>query len=338
MKFLITILLSMFTLSGYSQAYTVELLKQPFIYLTDSVSLNKGLTWDEENFRVPLGFEFPLFDKKSDAWFTGFLGSGLTSRNTNDVASGFALISGFGADLTDVNYDLKTEESTPNAGSFISYRIDGSTGDRIAKVEWKNAGLYYDLEKNGKATMFTNHQIWLYEKNGTLEFHYGPSQITDPELVFEDGQSAIVLLSPVIGNNDNNIFPSGGLALTGTPGGFQLRELMPNTSFDSQFEGIFSNGTVLRFTRAGSVSADDFRLQTLVILPNPVQDFFQVKVSGPEGVEHIKSVHVLDLQGKAVAQWSEGTSTYDVSGFQPGVYIIQVRTSAGMSQHKFVKR
>lgn len=336
MKTYLTSFFAMLSFYAFSQAYTLETVKAPFNYLSDSISLNEGLTWDDHNFEIPLGFNFKFFDQTVSTWYTGFLGSSIATQKDEDVDFGYALISGFGADLIDINYDLQSSDPQPGAGSPVSYRIDGPAGNRIAKIEWRNAGFYYELEEKGSNLMRTNYQIWLYEKDGVIEVHFGPNRVTDPRLVLEDQASAFVFLIPEVGSDDDNIFPSGGVTLGGTPGDVKLVELEPDTRFVPGFEGLFTDGTVLRFTPATSVSADGLKAHTLVVLPNPVQDQLQVQVSGDDAVR-VERVSILDINGRTQAQWANQAGGYDVSALAAGVYYLQVATNAGVSIHKLVK-
>lgn len=62
------------------------------------------------------------------------------------------------------------------AESEISYLIAGTTPNRIVKVQFKNLKVVpYDTAEH----YIVNGQIWLYETTNNIEFHFGPSDITD---------------------------------------------------------------------------------------------------------------------------------------------------------------
>lgn len=57
-----------------------------------------------------------------------------------------------------------------DANTRLSYVIDGTPGNRIIKLQWKNLKL-----SNGLAGNYLNYQIWLYQHTGVFEIYYGPS-------------------------------------------------------------------------------------------------------------------------------------------------------------------
>ena len=54
-------------------------------------------------------------------------------------------------------------------------------GNQVFTIEWANAGMYEEIS-DSVSTSFVNIQVRLFEANGVVEFHYGPSLIEDATL------------------------------------------------------------------------------------------------------------------------------------------------------------
>ena len=65
-----------------------------------------------------------------------------------------------------------TELVPRDARSGISYLIDGEPGNRVVKVQWKNAGF-----RKGTPVDSANFQIWLHQKSGVIEIRIGPGSM-----------------------------------------------------------------------------------------------------------------------------------------------------------------
>jgi hypothetical protein len=92
------------------------------------------------------------------------------------------------------NIDLRTEKSsviidafhTPSLDSAsentqVSLDVIGEPGDKILKIQWRDMG-FTGFPKDVRI----NFQMWMYERTGEVEFHYGPHSLgcdkTDPTL------------------------------------------------------------------------------------------------------------------------------------------------------------
>lgn len=61
-------------------------------------------------------------------------------------------------------------------GSEISYKIEGTTPNRIIKVQFKNL---QSATTDTADDYYVNNQIWVYETGSKFEMHFGPNLITD---------------------------------------------------------------------------------------------------------------------------------------------------------------
>lgn len=66
--------------------------------------------------------------------------------------------------------------------SQIAYKIEGNSGAKIVKVEWKNLKV-----RTGQAGNFINIQAWLYQATGVIELRYGPSSANNASGFTESG-------------------------------------------------------------------------------------------------------------------------------------------------------
>jgi len=74
---------------------------------------------------------------------------------------------------------------------------------------------------------------------------------------------------------------------------------------------------------------------TVTLYPNPVNTVMTVKAT-----DAMQQISILDLSGKAVAQFAGNglTQEINVENLKAGIYTIQVATAAGNSSKQFVKK
>jgi len=100
------------------------------------------------------------------------------------------------------------------------------------------------------------------------------------------------------------------------------------------YNGVLSDSTLLAKFAAGPVGVSEVKDKPFTIFPNPVNDIVQVR-----STKHIDTIVITDVAGHVVANVfaNDLQSTFDVSGFNPGIYIIQVKDKKGRtSQNKFI--
>ncbi|MBK9105963.1 MAG: T9SS type A sorting domain-containing protein [Saprospiraceae bacterium] len=86
---------------------------------------------------------------------------------------------------------------------------------------------------------------------------------------------------------------------------------------------------------------DDPSAAAFAIMPNPADDLIQVVMSADKADQAV--VHIYNLTGHLLASsaWSLASGvnqkTLDISHYPSGLYVLQVKTAAGMRSEKFVK-
>lgn len=198
-----------------------------------------------------------------------------------------------------------------DANSAISYVIEGTVGNRIVKTQWKNLKV-----RVGQASNFVNMQIWVYQKSGVIEIHYGNSS--------SNNQSGFnVNTGPQVGmffSRDDFTKCYEKLWVTGSPSSLKLDSLT-NYNFLAM-SGVPVNGTIFRFTPRFSmlngqrVNAPE---QQLRVYPNPVSgDMLFSNMTGAATIWSVTGVKVIE---------TASCGAVDIGCLRPGLY--QLRTASG---------
>ena len=212
--------------------YTLMTSSEPYTDLTGAASVNNGEIWDDPEYFINLPFDFLVNETTSSVLQLFGLG-GLLQAETADPDV-FAFLMPFETDLIDRGFLDGAESLSP-----ISFKVDGSAGSRIAKLEFKNAGSYAEFAEENNNAMFVNFQVWMYEGSNTIQFRYGTSFINDPILFFQ-GESG-----PLVGTldyNETNDELTNVNLLTGSSANPLL------TSAFNFLNGAPANGTVYTLT------------------------------------------------------------------------------------------
>jgi hypothetical protein len=166
-------------------------------------------------------------------------------------------------DLIDRGYDSGTSLSP------LSYKVEGNTGSRILKIEWKNVGSY---DEGAPYNMFMNFQMWLYEGTNIIEYHYGPSMINNPFVFYYEETGAYIGFLTIDDVNYDflNIHLLNGPAATPV--------LSVN---EAAINGTPANGTIYRFSPVTlDISAISAVSSSVSLYPNPAGDI--VEIFNPE--------------------------------------------------------
>ena len=156
--------------------YTLTTLNEPYTDLTGATSINNGEVWDDPEYVVPIGFSFELNGNPVTA--LQFFGSGSLMAGPTGDPEILTAVFPFEMDLIDRG------EINGTSLSPLSYKVNGSAGSRICKIEWKNAGSFEEFNENNSLNMFINFQLWLYEGSNRIEFHFGSNNINNPDLFY----------------------------------------------------------------------------------------------------------------------------------------------------------
>jgi len=323
-KITLVLVLALSSMVGYAQNfYTVSTLQQPYADLVNPTSINNGQVWRfniSTEIAMPFAFEFRgevinrfLFDDDNFV----FLTPEADYDNSDEGVYGALGNSLFLQDRT---------FSTGVSSSPISYKVDGTQGNRILKLEMKNSGFEGYIDGGFEEDQFyTNFQIWLYEADNAIEIRYGTSNLTAEAIdAFSNGLGnfaaigsfeILTILSgdsvnPDDGEYTEATFPDEGLGLNDYP----------------------ANGTVYRFAPQEEAGLPGLALNTIKLYPNPASSVLNIK-AGNTPVSHYA---IYDITGKRIEEQNITGATdisINVENLTAGIYFIAVN-----GQHlKFVK-
>lgn len=188
----------------------------------------------------------------------------------------------------------------------LSYKIEGTSGDYIVKTQWKNLKI-----RARQAANYTNFQIWIYQKSGVIENHYGPST-TNNQIGFNTstGPHAGMFYSP---NNVSKIYEK--LWLNGHYSSLKF-DSTTKVSFDAM-QGVPPEGTVYRFVP---------RFSTLSVAPPPLKENLSIYPNPASNVlsfsQEITGV-LFDAMGRQILAFNKANQL-DINHLPIGIYTIQL--------------
>jgi len=315
-------------LSGVkAQSYTFSTNSKTYTPLSSDVSITKGLTWDDLEIEIPLGFNFMIYNTRLNKLnITGyFYGAGLTRDTVTDRAP---LLMPFLGDFVDRKLDLLNGEGLTGGVSNISYKTEGALGSRIFKIQYSNIGFYEDLDNDGICQDSLNFQVWLYEGSNNVEYRYGTSQLSN--LIEYSGYNGIAV--GVFSEYDYNtdMFNGNSIVLTGRTNNPIAVNSMADT-FAILYGKITAN-TVFKFEYINRVGIDvTENLKIATISPNPASAQIQIMLP-----ENISQAIVIDLSGKEISV-KLNNNTLDISSLAIGNYFIRYTYQNEIISQKFTK-
>jgi hypothetical protein len=317
-KIILSLLLLSVGLSYGQNFYNFTVSQSVYTDLTTPTSINNGQVWDEDEFGpFSIPFSFSIYGRTVDQFMFSYDDFLFLTPNANLVQdTGVFYNSVSGAFIQDRTYSTAST-------SAISYKTEGSAGDRILKLEIKNAGLedavYHGHDEDH---FYLSFQVWLYERGNIIEYRYGNHNITNLEVLddevlvgFEDDLNGSVLT----GNRNQPAYQE-----------FNYDVNPPDEDFYPTLNAFPASGTVYRFAPASIAGINTFSKKAFVLYPNPVQDNLHItKIESDANYEVFSVLGAKVLSGTI----SAGGSTINVENLDKGVYIIKI----GNAVQKFIK-
>ncbi len=326
--FALTFLGTLFTQSAKAQlGYNLSVTTDTYTPLTGGTAVNGTTMWDEENYKVPLGFNFKL-GSYTISHFSLVSGSFAASDTDGTVVSGFFTCD---ADLHDRGNAGGSSSQSP-----IRYTTSGSAGSRIFKMEISNAGFWDEWDVYATNNDSVNFQIWYYETSNIVELRFGPSNISHATDYFYIGSG------PIIGFM-KNIDPSNGSIdkLYYLDGSASSPVLDSTSSLFSISGGLVSypaNGTVYRFTPPGtSIGNYAKELDGIKVLNTVCTDYIRVTSKNAANTAYtVTAMNGANVNVRGTLQ--QGTNNIDMSALPAGVYMLQCKNNDGAMQQRIVKQ
>lgn len=284
--------------------------------LTGATSMNNGVAWDTDAFG-PVNAPFPIYIFGQTFSNFSYDDDFFYLEDTAATSSAFMFpVTGY---IMDRNFSLTGTSLTP-----ISYKVDGTAGTRILKLEVKNAGLEGEAGTSSTSTMFLNFQVWYYEADKSIEYRYGTSNVTNMAIYNEDGASSVYF-----GYEDTNNLKAG--YIDGTIANTIYAETTNPNAAPTDLKALPAANTVYRFAVNPLAVKDQEKIE-FTMFPNPTNEV--LNLTFPETVN--KPYSVYDLMGREVLKGSLNNTTttqINVGTLQKGSYVLRI---AGSTQ-KFIK-
>ncbi len=271
--------------------------------LVNATSVNNGQIWDEPQYFIFPGFPFEMLGH--DILFFQFGGSGAAMVSPTADPQINTILFPFEMDLIDRGTGGSASQSP------ISMVTTGSAGNRITKIEFKNAGSYNEMADAGTLNMYINFQYWLYEGSNTIQFRFGPSMISDPDL-FYGGDNGGVLGMTDFDDNNNDLYNAH--FFQGLPTNPQLAPEI------HQLLGTPAAGTVYTLTYNFPFTVNIFGVNN-------------TSVCNPNGSA---TVNVTGGTGPYLYIWNTGATTSSITGLDEGLYSVTVSDAVGATMQKSV--
>ncbi len=333
--FLSLLIFYSFQLSAQYKYYKDSSYTQAFSLLTGAQSVNNGQWWDDDQYVVPLGFNFRLFNDSVQEVTIGGAGALVSSTPDPDNANYITGIVAHGSDLID------RDSSGNSSMSPISYTTSGTAPNRICKIEWIGAG-FYNATSNGFFDDSVNFQLWLYETTNVIEVHFGNgnyiSSFTD---LYDDGPGVWCGLIDSLDVNS----PTGACRIM-----YNFAGNMNSPHLDSVFSldfnvppGVTGNpapGMVYRFSPKVAAGGGLGYETTNEIVPFDFEYFKsaeELRLNIYSDEQYYYSL--CDMNGRIWQKGSttKGRQTISTRNLQPGMYMFKLNSAHSNTSHKFVR-
>ncbi|MFA6150167.1 MAG: T9SS type A sorting domain-containing protein [Chitinophagaceae bacterium] len=302
---------------------------QTYYPLNDGTSISSGCMWDDENFKIPLGFSAKVGDKiVTDFSFC----SGLISLSSDTSGIIDAIFPFSGTDLEDRGW-LSGVPVSP-----LRYRIDGAAPNRIFKFEVSNAGFFDEEIKHKSLQDSVNFQVWVYETSSILEIRLGSFKISHPEDYFY-----LMGNTPLVGYLKDYDADAGTLGKLYSLKGSPSEPIVDSISSVSDPINVFSKmpsaGTVYRFIpQSVAVYVGEVDISNhFKVYPTQVNQLLTVEQNSTVNAK----AQIMSANGQliqAAVSLTNGKNNIDVSALASGVYMLQLSTEEGNAVYKFVKQ
>lgn len=344
-KIFFVVMLTCSFLNLHAQTFPYTLVNQTDTYvdLTGETLLTPVLTtWDDPDIiNIPLGFDFEILGRTHNTVDISylFLGGVITFGDLEILDSTSAIAVNFD-DLIDIEVVDSTSKST------ISYVTDGNAGQRIFKIQWKNAGYYFEYDDFGTTENQISFQLWLYEGSNNIEFRFGPNN-TDPlDNLHGYGEPVCGLMQNAFYNPTADVVGFETLwHVTGSPTNPTIATVLgdPATEyFEYELLGLsgeFPEGQVYRFVNVETSAPLLIQNSPIKVFPTVTENEFFVEI-GEELLAEKTEILVLNNFGQAIYNnvITSSQERVDVNNFPKGIYYVSIVNEKGKATQKIIKQ
>lgn len=325
MKTQITVIIALFIglLTNAQPFYTFSKLTATYTDLVSPISINNNKPWQKHNvnnglywdYTLPFNFNINGVNYK----FITFDGANISliSMSTSEVE-----LYGTGIGIADKSAANATTSISP-----VGYKVEGTTGNRIFKMQFKNVGSAVERYFYFTNTHYLNLQIWLYEGSNVIEYRIGDHNLSTYDYPNEEPVTNFGFGGePSSGAFVCMLYDDAQNPLLG-----EYTDPSQITLTNYGFVGYPTNGTVLRFTPAANASVQKNLFDMVKVYPNPTTDFLFF-----DHLTETKQYIIYNVNGKIVKKGmiNEEHNKINVYEFPAAVYLLQI----DQSTLKFVKK
>ena len=255
---------------------------------------------------MPIGFNFSFMGNNYSTIYIE--GSGFCRFDVNY----YYLINPFTVQMED--------KGTSTSLSPLSYKVEGTSPNRILKIEWNNCGFVNDV------TGTANFQLWLYETSNIIETHIG--SCTANASAYNGNTNPGAAMG--IWKFNSTTFCVYGIGLLGNPA-LANDSVIQNANadiFDFSLTGTPASGNVYRFS-PGSLSVNENEMENdWIVFPNPVSDKLNILNLNSENKATVFKLS--DVTGKIILTGSvTQKAEVDFTSVSAGIYFLIIRNGSG---------
>lgn len=302
--------------------YDVDTRNETYQKLSGSTTLTDSVAWEDTVVVINIPFQYKLNNKTITRFY---MQTGTIALTDTAVADGIFL---GGAELI----DRGVSDDSMKSVSPISYVVDGTSGNRIMKIEIANAGFYEEWDADDTTIGYINMQLWLYEKDNVLDLRFGDAFTNDFSRDFPGNFLAAIVKGMDMGKGNMGTM----YCLNGDPKNptFDSVDL---TNFNNGFTTLPAPGTVYRFTPkqpATSIGANA-SVKTYKVYPTQCTNY--LVVDNPNRMNSTYSM--ISMTGQVLKHGSldAGVNKLDVSTLPSGIYVVKFDYNAGFETQRIHK-
>ena len=312
--------------------WVVTVSNQTYQHLSNPTVAPLTAGWDDPSIIIPLGFTHTAAGVSTNTLY-------IDSNNSvgSEVATSLAMTGG--VNLYSILIDpIDRATYSGNAPSSISYQTTGSAGSKVAKIQWRNIGFNGEKSDVSSLNDSTNFQMWFYESDGSVEYRFGQSSITDFERDVESTKLPLGFVTNL--NFTTKAFDWFYYLAALSPVAHDSLDSISISMSDFGVSNYPANGTVIRFGPAWATGVNDgVKLNDNVVLyPTLVHDIMKIDF---DNNTHIGTgVSVFDMSGKVVLSQKQlkANNIIETSYLHRGNYILQLKQKNKSTFYKFTKQ
>ncbi|MCD4746857.1 MAG: T9SS type A sorting domain-containing protein [Bacteroidales bacterium] len=320
MKTIFTLIFLLF-FSGniFSQNYSFSSFTETYSDLVGATDLTNGEPWSYLDFNIPIGFDFEFYGQSFDEVHI----RGYIHFDQGDYYFINQFFVGLFVDRGD---------------SPVSYLLEGSPGNRILKLEWKNMGFWGEYNALGTMDDYVNSQLWLYEGSNNIEILIGPNSVMHPDESYSGLGGPWIGIAHIISYSPGAEVES--ISLSGNPANPDL--VYNDTTFLINLTGTPANSMIYKFTYILNNIKTIENTDIFEIYPNPTDGLLYITSANTN--QQVKSLIISDITGKVVYHnksfnfIKDNDIVIDLSALENGIYLVKIITDKQTRYKKILKQ